>query len=422
MLTTDKLERAKPAAKAYKISAGGGLFVLVTPSGSKLWRWKYRFQGRENLLALGRYPDVGVKAAGLARDDARLKLTRLGVDPNAERRLGGRLTDTGDSFEAIAREWHGKRTSWTPGHAATTMGRLERGVFPFIGTRSVAQITAPEVLALLRRIEGRGHIETAYRTFWIVREVLTYAIATGRATTNVVAGLSSALSDRVVRNLPAVTAPAEVGALLRAIDDYPGTFIVRQAFKLAPLVFLRPGELRAAEWAEIDLDAAEWRIPSARMKRRVPHLVPLSKQAIAILRETRALTGNGVYVFPSARGAVRPMSNAAITAALRRMGYDRDTMTWHGFRSLASTLLNEQGWNRDAIERQLAHGAADDVRAAYNRAEYLPERRKMMQSWADTLDQLRTRTGARSQPSISTPQPSRRLSKPAPTTHDRERP
>lgn len=397
MLTTAALDRAKPKDKPYKLTDSGGLFVLVTTTGSKLWRWKYRFQGKENLLALGRYPETGIKAARAARDEARLKLTR-GVDPAAERRVARAVTADGDTFEAVAREWHAKRTGWTPGHAATTMGRLQRNVFPWLGQRHVAQITAPEVLAILRRIETRGHVETAHRVFYIVREVLTYAIATGRAQANVAAGLSSALSDRVVRNLPAVTDPAQVGALLRAVDDYAGTFIVRQAFRLAPLVFVRPGELRAAEWSEIDLDGAEWRIPAARMKRRIAHLVPLSRQAVAILRETRALTGSGVYVFPSARGAARPMSNAAITAALRRMGYSRDTMTWHGFRTIASTLLNEQGWNRDAIERQLAHGADDDVRAAYNRAEYLPERRRMMQAWADYLDELRARAAPAANP------------------------
>lgn len=391
-LTVPQLQAAKPRAKPYKLADGLGLYVLVTPAGSRLWRFKYRHDGRERLLAFGAFPEVTVTEARARRDDARKKL-RDGVDPGAERRAAQAAAApiVGESLEALAREWHARQLhTWTEGHAHTTMRRLEAYVFPTLGKRLVREIEPGELLATLRRIEARGHLETAHRVHGIVREVFAYGIATGAAITNPATAVGrKALTPTKVRNLPAVTDPREVGALLRAIDDYPGTHIVRCAFRLAPLVFVRPGELRAAEWREFNLDAAEWRIPGERMKRGVAHIVPLARQALAILGETYALTGRGRYVFPSARGDDRPMSNAAITAALRRMGYDRQTMTWHGFRSIASTLLNEQGWNRDAIERQLAHGSDDEVRAAYNRAEYLPERRRMMQAWADYLDTLR---------------------------------
>ncbi len=391
-LTVPQLHAVQPRAKPYKLADGLGLYVLVTPAGARLWRFKYRHGGQERLLTFGRFPEVSTTKARAHRDDAREQL-RAGLDPAAERRIQRMPAEpiAGETLQALALEWHTRQAgTWTPGHAHTTMRRLQCYVFPQLGTRPVRAIESPELLASLRRIEARGHLETAHRVHGILKEVFTYGIATGAASTNPAASVGrKALTPAKVRNLPAITDPREVGALLRAIEDYTGTFVVRCAFRLAPLVFVRPGELRAAEWREVDLDGAEWRIPGERMKRGVAHIVPLAVRAVAILREVHSLTGRGRYVFPSARGGNRPMSNAAITAALRRMGYDRDTMTWHGFRSIASTLLNEQGWNRDAIERQLAHGSDDEVRSAYNRAEYLPERRRMMQSWADYLDTLR---------------------------------
>lgn len=400
-LTLAKLHDAKPRAKPYKLADGLGLYVLVTPTGSRLWRFKYRHDGRERLLAFGAFPEVTITEARARRDDARKQL-RDGIDPGAQRRAAQAVAEpvAGASVEALAREWHAKqRAAWTEGHANTTMRRLELYVFPTLGKRPVREIHPREVLDALLRIEARGHVETAHRVRGIVRDVFAYGIETFAVTENPVKELrSKALAKVKVRHLPAVTTPREVGALLRAIEDYPGTHIVRCAFRLAPLVFVRPGELRAAEWREFDLAGAEWRIPEHRMKRGIEHVVPLARQAVAILGEAHALTGRGRYVFPSARGDDRPMSNAAITAALRRMGYDRETMTWHGFRSIASTLLNQQGWNRDAIERQLAHGPEDKVRKAYNRAEFLDIRRQMMQAWADYLDTLRGAAGDALQP------------------------
>ena len=293
------------------------------------------------------------------------------------------------SFETIAREWHIKFNSkWTPDHGAKILHRLETDIFPWLGHRPINEITAPELLIVLRRVENRGAIETAHRLCQYCGKIFRYAIATARADRDVSADLRGAIPPVKKRHHASITDPKAIGGLLRAIKDYNGHLITRCALQLAPLTFVRAGELRKAEWSEFNFEEAEWRIAAHRMKMRAVHIVPLSSQAIAILHEIQSLTGDGKYVFPSLRSLNRPMSENTVLGALRRLGYSKDEMTGHGFRSMASTLLNEQGWNRDAIERQLSHAERDSIRAAYNYAEYLPERRKMMQHWADYLDGL----------------------------------
>lgn len=290
----------------------------------------------------------------------------------------------------MAREWFTKFSpSWSAEHADRIIRRFERDVFPWLGARPIGEITGPELLTALRRVENRGVVETAHRVMQNCSQVFRYAVATGRAQRDPTFDLRGALPPVRSNHFASITEPKAICGLLRAIDGYKGSFITQCALRLAPLVFVRPGELRRAEWAEFDLDAAEWRIPASKMKMRVIHVVPLSSQAASILRELHPLTGSDKYVFPGTRGKDRPMSENTVLAALRRMGYGTNDMTGHGFRSMASTILNEQGWNRDAIERQLAHAERDNVRAAYNYAEHMPERRKMMQQWADYLDKLR---------------------------------
>ena len=387
MLTNIAIKAAKPSDKPYKLFDQHGLFLLVTSTGSKWWRLKYRFEKKEKLLAFGVYPETSLRDARDLRDDAR-KLLRRQVDPGAKRRAE-RLAP-GDSFEAIAREWFERFSPrWAPGHSNKLIRRLELYIFPWVCDRSIGKIEAPDLLACLRRVESKGNIETAHRALQVCGRVFRYAVATGRAQRDPTGDLRGAIPPAEEKHLASFTDPNELGALLRAIDSYEGSIVVRCALRLAPLVFVRPGELRAAEWAEINFDTSEWRIRAERMKMRQQHVVPLSHQAIGILREIQPLTGNGRFVFPSARSAKRPLSDNALLAALRRMGFEQGSVTVHGFRSTASTNLNEQGWNRDAIERQLAHGERDAVRAAYNYAEHLPERRKMMQAWADYLEVLR---------------------------------
>jgi len=392
-LTEAKIRLAKPAAKLRKIFDGRGMFLLITPGGGKWWRFKYRFGGKAKTLSLGVYPDVGLREARDRRDEAR-KLLASAVDPG-EQRKAAKAEKTKverrerDSFEALAREWFEKFSpAWASSHAVTVIRRLERDVFPWLGGRVVGEIAALELLEVLRRVEARGALETAHRIKQIAGQVFRYAIATGRASRDPSGDLRGALPPVREKHHAALTRPAEAAGLMRAIATYQGSFVVRSALRLAALTFVRPGELRNAEWAEIDLDGAVWRIPAHKMKLRREHLVPLSRQAVELLRELYPLTGRGQYVFPSARASTRPMSENAITAALRRMGYEQGIMTAHGFRTMASTLLNEMGWPADAIERQLAHAERDGVRDAYNRAEYLAERQRMMQKWADHLDAL----------------------------------
>ena len=393
-LTALLVKRAKPGAKTRRMADGGGLYLEVRPNGSKYWRLAYRFQGKQKTLALGVYPAVSLLEARAERDKAKA-LLRAGTDPGQARKIKKAVEPGKDGFEVIAMEWFSKQKAvWGERHAQTIIGRLQKHVFPFIGAMSLHAIAAPDLLALLQKIEARGNMETARRVKQICGQVFRYAIATGRADRNPAADLRGALTPPRTKHMASLTNPQDVAGLLRAIDNYQGSFITRCALRLAPLVFVRPGELRRAEWVEINLDAAEWRIPAEKMKMKTAHLVPLSSQAVAVLQEIFPLTGNGQYVFPSERSRARAMSSNTINAALRRMGYTKDEMTGHGFRSMASTLLNEQGWNRDAIERQLAHQERNKVRAAYNFAEMLPERREMMQGWADYLDQLKADGGS----------------------------
>ena len=396
-LTDTALRSAKPRTKAFKLFDGGGLYLEVSPAGGKWWRWKYRHGGKEKRLSLGVYPDVSLKAARAKREGARQQLA-AGIDPG-EARKAEKLAQAGaECFEAIAREWHAKFSpGWVATHGDRILRRLEKDVFPWLGARPVAEVKAPELLTVLRRIESRGAQETAHRAMQNCGRVFRSAVATGRAERDPTGDLRGALPPPKEKHHASIIEPKRIGALLRAIDAYEGFFATKCALRLAPLVFVRPGELRQAQWPEIDLEKAEWRIPAERMKMREQHIVALSRQAIEILRELEPLTNRGIaakpdaprYVFPGVRSRERPMSENAILAALRRMGYPKEEMTGHGFRSMASTLLHEQGWNHQAIERQLAHAERNAVSAAYNFAEDLPERRRMMQAWADYLDALR---------------------------------
>lgn len=390
-LTAIKIRSSKPIEKAYKLADEKGLYLLINPNGAKYWRFKYRFADKEKKLSFGVYPDVSLADARNKRDEARSLLAK-DIDPSVDKQIKKRATKLAaeNSFEAIAREWYAKFSSkWTAHHGERIIRRLEKDIFPWLGKRPVTEITAPEILNTLRRIENRGARETAHRTQQNCGQIFRYAIASGRAERDPSADLRGALEPVKKNHLASITDPNKIGDLLRTINSYQGYFITKCALRLSPLFFVRPGELRRAEWSEFDFDKAEWRIPAAKMKMREMHIVPLSFQAIEILRELQALTGDRQYVFPSIRSPKRPMSENTVNGALRRLGYTTEEMTAHGFRSMASTLLNEQGWNRDAIERQLAHAERNNIRATYNYAEYLPERRKMMQSWADYLDQLK---------------------------------
>lgn len=402
-LTETAIKAAKGESKPRKLADERGLYLLVNPNGSKLWRLKYRLAGKEKLLALGAYPDVSLRQARDRRDDAR-RLVAEGIDPSTKRREEKARASGADTFGAIAEAWlRHQAPAWTEGHTVTVRSRLDRDVLPYLAGKQIDNITAPDVLQVVRRVEARGAIESAHRILTVIGQVFGYAVAVGLAQGNPAAGIDrgKALQAPQPKPMAAILQPAAVGALLRAIDGYSGTHVVRCAFKLAPLVFVRPGELRAAEWSEFDLEAATWVIPAARMKLGKAmkadagrsHIVPLSRQALDVLHEIHTLTAGGRYVFPGARSDGKPMSENAITAALRRMDYTGDQMSWHGFRSIASTLLNELGYNPDAIEAQLAHTPGNKVRAAYNRAKFLPERIRMMQDWADHLDQLKAADG-----------------------------
>lgn len=391
-LTDTAIRTAKPQAKPYKLADGGGMYLEVAPSGGKWWRLKYRYEGKEKRLSLGTYPEVSLKDARERREEARRQLA-AGIDPSAHRQAtkAARAAENANTFEVMGREWFAKHSSlWVDAHAKKVLGRLQNDIFPWLGGRPVTAITAPELLAALRRIEERGAIETSHRALQTCSHIFRYAIATGRADHNPATDLKGALPKAKKTHLAAMTDPKEIAGLLRAIDAYHGELVTRCALRLAPLVFVRPSELRTAEWTEFDLDAAEWNIPAAKMKMREAHLVPLSTQAIAILREIQPLTGSGRYVFPSARTRQRPMSDNAILSSLRRMGVAKDEMSGHGFRAMARTVLDEVLHVRpDYIEHQLAHAVRDPNGRAYNRTAHLAERRKMMQLWADYLDELK---------------------------------
>jgi len=390
-LTVAQIQAAKPISKPVKLFDERGLYLEVVPAGGKWWRFKYRFAGKEKRISLGIYPDVGLKEARDKRDDAR-KQVAAGIDPGEARKAAkiAIIEKTENTVETVAREWFNKYSpSWAYSHSSKIIQRLERDVFPWIGSRPIREVKAPELLSVLRRIEERGAIETAHRALQNCGQFFRYAVVTGRADHDLSAALRGALPPVKEKHHASITEPKAIGALMRAIDGYQGSFVTKCALKLAPLVFVRAGELRKAEWPEVNLEQAEWRIPAMRMKKNAPHIVPLATQAVAILHELQPFTGKGRFVFPGACNRDRPMSDNTVLSALRRLGYAKTEMTGHGFRSMASTLLNEQGWHRDAIERQLAHAERDAIRAAYNYAEHLPERRKMMQAWADYLDKLK---------------------------------
>ena len=389
-LTDTAIRNARPEAVRKRLTDGKGLYLWLNPNGSRWWRFDYRHNGKRKTLSMGTYPDTGLADARAKRDDAR-KLLAAGIDPGEQRKAekAAGLEAAANSFEVVAREWLAKQT-WVPHYREKVGAWQTNDVWPYIGSRPIAELTAPDFLAVGRRIEARGAIESAHRVLQTCGQIMRYAIATGRAERNPVADLRGALAAPPERHHAAITSPAELGGLLRAIEGYSGDVTTRAALKLCALLFVRPGELRHAEWAEIDLDAAEWNIPAGKMKMRQPHLVPLPEQAVAILRDLHQLTGRGQYVFPGGRSPRRPMSNNAINAALRRMGYDKETMTAHGFRATARTMLDEVlGFRPDYIEHQLAHAVKDPNGRAYNRTKHLPERRKMMQGWADYLDALR---------------------------------
>ncbi len=403
-LTDTAIRNAKPAAKPRRLFDSGGLYLEISPAGGKWWRFKYRFGGKEKRISLGTYPEVPlagrvdeqteqrIDGARDKRNHARALLA-AGIDPGENRKAmkAARADRAANSFEVVAREWFAKfSTGWAASHGDKIIRRLERDVFPWIGGLPVAAVEAPALLEVIERIESRGAIETAHRALQNCGQVFRYAVSTGQAKSDPSGNLRGALKSAKPKHHAAITDPNQIGALLRAMDGYEGSFVTKCALRLAPLVFVRPGELRKAEWAEIDLERAEWNIPAERMKMGEPHLVPLSTQAVEILRELHPLTGVGRYVFPGARTNGRPMSDNAILAALRRMGIGKDEMTGHGFRAMARTILDEVLKVRpDYIEHQLAHAVRDPNGRAYNRTSHQVERHAMMQRWADYLDMLR---------------------------------
>ena len=394
MLTVKEIQSAKPRGKPYKLPDGNGLHLEVSPAGGKLWRLRYRYGGNEKMSALGKYPEVRAPEARKKAAEAR-QVLHEGRDPSAERKAAKeRDRIAGEtSFEAVARIWMSKVCPTLAENTRSKHRTFREGdVFPWIGRRAIAELAAPDLMAVIRRIEGRGALDIAKRTHNLMGRIFRHAVGHGLCARDPSRDidLRDILPVVNVRHHASLTDPKEVGALLRAIDGFTGAFTTRCAQRLAPLVFVRPGELRHAEWTESDFVKAEWRIPAAKMKMKEQHVVPLSHQAIAILREIQSLTGSRRYVFPSERTSERPMSENSVNAALRRLGYAKEGMTGHGFRSMASTLLHELGWPHAVIERQLAHGERNKVSASYNFAEYLPERRKMMQAWSDYLDKLKT--------------------------------
>ena len=389
-LTDTAVKNAKSDGKTVKMFDERGLYLELSPSGGKWWRLKYRFDNKEKRLSLGVYPDVRLKNARDRQDEAR-KLLANGIDPSENRKTQKAVhaDRAANSFEVVAREWFAKYAkTWAASHSERVVRLFERDIFPWIGGRPVADVTAPEILTVMRRIEARGALETAHRALGNCGQVFRYAVATGRALRNPSGDLRGALSPVKKSHFAAATEPKPVADILRAMDGYEGTLTVRCALRLAPLVFVRPGELRKAEWEDIDLDAAEWRYTVT--KTNTPHIVPLSRQAVEILREIHPLTGHGRFVFTGARSNTRSMSDNAILAAMRRMGIDKDEMSGHGFRAVARTILDEVlGVRPDYIEHQLAHAVRDPNGRAYNRTAHLVERKKMMQKWADYLDKLK---------------------------------
>ena len=390
-LSDTKIKALKPKEKPYKIADGLGLYLLVSATGSKLWRFKYRVDGKEKVLALGSYPDTPLKKARTKRDEART-LHADGIDPSAKRKAEklARIVAAENSLEAVAREWQEKfKPRWSPSHAEKILTRLKNDIFPWLGKHPIADIEPPELLETIRRIESRGALDSAHRTLQTCGQVFRYAIATGRANRDVTADLRGALPPVKKSHFSAITKPDELEILIQDIRGYKGHFITRIALTMLPYVFVRPGELRRAEWVEIDLNEKQWIIPAEKIKTRIDHIVPLSEQVIALLEEIHPLTGHRQYIFPGARSPRRPMSENALLAALRNLGYTKEQMTPHGFRATARTLLDEElNYPPHLIEHQLAHSVKDANGRAYNRTAHLPKRREMMQAWADYIDKL----------------------------------
>lgn len=400
-LTATQVEKSKPQDKEYKLFDGGGLFLLITPSGGKLWYLKYRFAGREGKLSFGAYPAVSLAEARQRREDAK-KLLANGVDPGAVKkaRKAAQTATVENSFEVIAREWHEKfKSQWSQSHSKTTLSRLEKNIFPWIGARPISELEPMDVLEVLRRMEARGVLESAKRMKIACGQIFRYGVATGRCKRDPTADLKGAIAPPQTRNMAALIKPADVAHLLRAIDEYKGSFVVKCALQLASLWFCRPGELRHTQWDEIDFEKTELNIPIERMKLPTPtkrknkgqfHCIPLSRQSISILKELHPLTGHSKYVFPSIRTNLKPMSEATVLNALRRMGYEKDEMSGHGFRAMARTMIRQElHVESEYIELQLAHATKSPNGTAYDRVSFLPERRKMMQQWADYLDGLK---------------------------------
>lgn len=397
MLLKDiQIKNAKPRDKDYKLFDGDGLFLLITATGGKRWRFKYRIDGKEKLLAFGTYPELSLTEARNMRHEAR-NLVAKGVDPSAARKAAkeARAELLANSFEVIARQWYEymqEKKEWSAEHASTNLNRMEKDIFPWIGSKPITEVTAKEIKGILDRIQSRGVVETARRALTIIGQVYRYAIMTDKAEYDISAGFRRYLPaiSKTRKHMASVTDPKELAPLLRVIDTYQGGFVAQCALKLLPMLFVRPGELRHMEWSEIDFEAAEWNIPAEKMKMKQPHLVPLSRQAVAILQELQHLTGQGKYVFPSTRSSLRCMSDNTINASFRRMGIDGETITGHGFRATARTILDEiLNYPIDVIEHQLAHAVKDANGRAYNRTTKLPQRKKMMQLWADYLDGLK---------------------------------
>ena len=389
-LTNIQIINAKPRDKAYKLSDGGGLYLQVNPTGSKCWRLKYRFRNKERTLSFGQYPVVSLADARESRGVAKKNLS-TGLDPNAikKAKLRQEKEDESNTFRLIAIEWHQKnRGNWVEKTSARTISLLKRYIFPSIGDIPITKLKASELLRAIRKIESRGNIDTAHRALQVCGQIFRFAIATDRGSIDFSSVLKGALTPVKVKHHSSITSPKDFGRLLIDIDNYDGAYLTQQALKLAPLVFVRQGELRHAEWADINFERKEWRIPAEKMKMRVVHIIPLSKQALLILQDIKNQAGASKYLFPCVTSIKRPMSENTVNMALKRMGY-KDRHTAHGFRSTASTILHEQGWAHDVIELQLAHKVGNAVAAAYNYATYIPERQKMMQHWADYLDNLR---------------------------------
>lgn len=390
-LSDTAIRNAKPRDKRYKIYDSGGLFMIITPSGGKWWRFRYYFEGKEKLLALGVYPYIGLKDARERREEART-LVAKGIDPGLHKKAVRQSirAENENSYEVIAREWVERYSSgWAAGTRRRVLAAQGRYIFPLIGKRPIRQITAPELLVALRHIEKNGKLFTAHRILQDCGRIFRYAIATGRGERDTAADLRGALPPAKGGNFATITDPASIGILIKNIDEYTGDITIKAALKMIAYTFVRSGELRRAEWSEFNAEAAEWRIPEGRMKMRQVHIVPLARQVVELLKELHLFTGHSRYVFPALRSNHDVIGDTTMISALRRIGYSKSEMSIHGFRSMASTRLNEMGFNRDWIERQLSHGDRGSIRGRYNFAEYLPERRKMMQAWADYLDMLR---------------------------------